>query len=701
MNTVLQYICVPLGYLMKWCWQLIPNYGLAIILFTLATKVILLPLSIWIQKNSIAMVKIQPAVNFLKVNHYGDGDTIAEEQTKLFKKEHYHPMLSLVPLALQIFLLLGVVEIIYHPLTFLFATDRGVITSLANFIGADLSGSSYQLAIIDAIQDGRISAGMSIDGVSADALSAICSAAGRLDLSFLGLNISKIPGEVLGWYLVVPVIAGVSSWVLCFTQNLSNVIQHEQGKLSKYGLMVVSVGISLYLGFFVPAGIAIYWVASNLFSVLQMYILNACINPKKYVDYAALEESRRQLAAIAALDKTDKGSAAYKEARRRERTDYKRFFGIVGKHVVFYSEKSGFYKYFEGLIKELLSRSNLTVHYVTNDPDDVIFTVAKDNPRIQPYYIGLRKTIPLMMRMEADIVVMTTPDLDKYYIKRSFMKKDIEYIYVPHDMMSIQASFREGAFDAFDTIFATGGHIKDEIRATERVYGLREKRVVEFGYPLADRLRELGHEANEKRAKRAPGAPREILVAPSWNEDNLIDSCMEGLVSSFCKEGYHLTVRPHPEYVKRFAARMRAVQDRFADIPEKYLTFELDFSKNSSIYTSDLLITDWSGVGPEFAFATGRPVLFVDTKFKCLNPNYEKIGLVPVEVSLRSEIGMAISKEDVAHADEYARRLFDNAAEYEKRISDVFSAFVYNHGHAAEAGAKYILSSLIEKRKKK
>ena len=53
MNTVLQYICVPLGYLMKWCWQLIPNYGLAIILFTLATKVILLPLSIWIQKNSI------------------------------------------------------------------------------------------------------------------------------------------------------------------------------------------------------------------------------------------------------------------------------------------------------------------------------------------------------------------------------------------------------------------------------------------------------------------------------------------------------------------------------------------------------------------------------------------------------------------------------------------------------------------------
>ena len=103
MDRILYYVCIPLGELMKWCWQLVGNYGLAIVLFTLATKIVLLPFSVWIHKNSIQMVKIQPAVNFLKVNHYGDMDTFADEQAKLFKKEKYHPMLSLVPLALQIF----------------------------------------------------------------------------------------------------------------------------------------------------------------------------------------------------------------------------------------------------------------------------------------------------------------------------------------------------------------------------------------------------------------------------------------------------------------------------------------------------------------------------------------------------------------------------------------------------------------------
>ena len=167
----------------------------------------------------------------------------------------------------------------------------------------------------------------------------------------------------------------------------------------------------------------------------------------------------------------------------------------MNKHLVIYSEKSGFYKYFEALIDSLLKKSNITIHYITNDPYDKIFDIAKDNPKIKPYYIGLKKMIPLMMKLEADIVVMTTPDLDKYYIKRSIMKKDVEYIYVPHDMMSVHMGFREGALDAFDTIFCTGQHVENEVRATEKVYGLPEKACVHFGYPFADKLIEAGEAA--------------------------------------------------------------------------------------------------------------------------------------------------------------------------------------------------------------
>ena len=63
MDNVMYYICYPLGYIMKWCREQVGNYGLAIILFTLVTKLVILPVSVWVHKNSIRMVSIQPQIN--------------------------------------------------------------------------------------------------------------------------------------------------------------------------------------------------------------------------------------------------------------------------------------------------------------------------------------------------------------------------------------------------------------------------------------------------------------------------------------------------------------------------------------------------------------------------------------------------------------------------------------------------------------
>lgn len=686
---IMYYICLPLGYLMKWCWMLVGNYGWAIILFTLATKLVLLPLSVWIHKNTIQMVKIQPDLNFLKVNHYGDLDTIADEQGKLYKKHKYHPMLSLVPLIVQVVLLLGVVEIIYHPLSYLFAVDSETVNALAGLYGIETNTSSFQLTLIEAIKNSAP------EGI--EAFASVIEPIKEFSGNFLGFNLSVIPSEVWGIYTVMPIIAGLSSFIMCWTQNMSNVLQHEQSKLNQYGMTVLSVGISLYLGIGVPAGIAWYWVAGNLLSIAQMYILNAVINPKKYVDYEALEKSRKALADIEALESGKKKDPLYKEHKAREKKDYKRFFHVVNKHLVIYSEKSGFYKYFEAIIDALLKKSNITIHYITNDPDDAIFALSEKEPRIRPYYIGLKKMIPLMMRAEADIMLMTTPDLDKFYIKRSIVKKDMEYVYVPHDMMSMHMGFREGALDAFDTIFCTGPHIVREVRATEKVYGLPEKKLVEFGYPFADKLIAAGE---AERATHITGSRKEILIAPSWQEDNLLDSCIDQLINGLFCDGYHITVRPHPEYVKRYGARMQAIVDRYAHMVGDGLSFELDFTVNKSVYSSDLLITDWSGIALEFCFATRRPALFVNTAIKCMNPNWKKIDCVPTEISLRDVVGVSVDKDRLDECRSIVEDLLESADEYDVKIGKVLSEHIYNQGHAGETGADYLLKSLVEKRKK-
>ncbi len=684
----MDYICYPLGYLMKWCFSLLGNYGLAVIFFTLLTKIVILPLSIWVHKNSIKMVRIQPEVNFLKAKYYGDRERFAEEEDKLHKRVKYNPFTGLLPLVVQIILLMAVVYIIKEPLTHILHLSDDVCRTLADAVGGDYRED--QLSVVRAVLDGTLTAS-AFTGEAAAAIPQIAT----LNLDFLGISLDVIPSRVWGAYIAVPFVAALSSLLLCYVQNAANVIQAEQSKFNQYGMTALSVALSLYLGFFVYTGVALYWVASNLLAIVQQFLLNAAINPKKHVDYEALEKSREELRKIEALD-GGKRDAEYRENRKRERADYKRFFKVVNKHLVIYSERSGFYKYFEALIEGLLEKSNLTIHYVTNDPKDAIFERSKENPRIRPYYIGQKKLIPLMMRMDADIVVMTTPDLETYYIKRSLVRKDVEYIYLPHDMMSVHMGFRKGALDHFDTVFCTGPHVSREVRATERVYSLPEKTLVPFGYPLAEKL-----EASCLALEAHKNAKCEILIAPSWQEDNLLDSCVDKLIASLRAADTHLTVRPHPEYVKRYPDRIAALTERYAGVPEEELTFELDFTTNRSVYSSDLLITDWSGIAYEFCFATKKPVLFVNTKMKVENPEWEAIGETPVEISLRSHVGIALEKDELDRVADAVNDLFTHAESYRAQITDVQNAHLYSYGSAGAEGVRYILSKFAKKKTQK
>ena len=257
-----------LTVIMNFCYRLCRNYGLAIILFTLISKIVLMPLSVWVQKNSIKMVKMQPEINHITARFFGDKDRIAEETNAIYKRYKYNPFASIIPMAVQILLLMGLIEV--------------------------------------------IKAGM-LDP--------------SIDMTFFGhVDLSLVPSQTGGMLVLSPLLAGVSAWILCVAQNASNVLQAEQSKANKYGMMAFSVGLSLYLGWFVAVGVAVYWMASNLFAVLQLYLLNWLIPPKKYVDYEALEKSKQELAALKNLGgkKRRFGDAE----SRRERADYKRFFAL-------------------------------------------------------------------------------------------------------------------------------------------------------------------------------------------------------------------------------------------------------------------------------------------------------------------------------------------------------------------------------------
>lgn len=610
--------------LLAGCYKIIPDYGWSIIFFTLLSKVILIPISVMVQYNSIKMVKMYPQMNRIKAKFYGNSDMISEENYNLYKKENYHPMLDLVPVIVQLIVLMGVVE------------------------------------------------GLKRFNVS--------------DTMFCGFDLSLIPAKVMGRYILIPLIAAFSAWFMCYIQNVANVLQSEQGKVNKYTTMGISVGLSLYLGFFVPAGVALYWTIGNILAVVQLFILNACISPKKYIDYEALKASREELDKVEQYHKTAKKEIS-KENQAREKQDYKRFFKFGYKQIVFYSEKNGFYKYFKNVIEFILDKTDIVIHYVSGDPNDEVFKMSSD--RFQTYYIGENKFIVLMMKLEADIMVMTTPDLQTYHIKKSLVQDNIEYIYMDHAMGDVNLSYRKHALDNFNTIFIPNELTEREIRAQEKLYNLPEKNLVRTGYGLIDDMI-----SQYKPSDREGRNVKEILIAPSWQQDNLIDLCIDEILDQILGKGYHVILRPHPQYVRHFEDKLLAIKEKYKDHEDFEL--QMDFSSNKTVFDADVLMTDWSGIAFEYSFTTLRPTLYINTPMKIMNPDYKEIDIEPFDVAVRDEIGISVDTDKLNTLADAVHRLLNDEVFSEESIAKIREKYLFNIGKSGEVGARYIIGKLIE-----
>ena len=655
------------------------------------TKVILFPVSLWAQRNSVKMIKIQPQFNMIAAQYAGDRDRIAEEQLKLYKQENYKPLIGVIPLLIQIPLILGVISVVYAPLTHILRLESGLIGAFVaeagKLLGMEELGLSAQLRVLELIKGGQTAAfsAVPITG-AAEAVAQIQA----LDMRFLGFDLSVIPSiKVWDKMLLVPLLSAGSSLLLSVEQNRVNVLQKEASWLGKWGMAIFLTLFSLYFAFVVPAGVGLYWILGNLFGILSMHLVNVIYPPQKYIDYEALEESKKALAASKEVEKAMKPTA---EQKKRVKEDYKRFCDEKNvKRLVFYSEKSGFYRYFAGLIDSILAQSDVDIHYVTSDPNDAVFKMG--NPRLIPYYIDDNRLIPLFMKMDADVVVMTMTDLQQYHLKRSLVRKDIEYIYVFHAMVSTQMIYRKGSFDHYDTVFCVGPHHMREIREMEAVYGLPEKRLIEFGYPLLDDLRKK----YEALCERKGAGQFQVLIAPSHQEGNIMDSCLDEILSQLQSNDCKLIVRPHPQYVRRNPAKIGQMKERYRNRAD--ILFETDFTTDDSLYTSDVMITDWSGISMEYSFSTKKPCIFINTPMKVLNPDYKDIASIPVEISLRDRIGVSVDLEELDDLPELIEEIQAGKRLTASEIGEIAHATVYHVGNRGEAGANYIIEEIMKRQK--
>jgi len=358
------------------------------------------------------------------------------------------------------------------------------------------------------------------------------------------------------------------------------------------------------------------------------------------------------------------------------------------KEIVFYTEHEGYYPNFEGLIKELVGKHKQTICYVSSDTHDPILQTSES--RIKTFYVNKLLTL-FMPFVNCKVFVMTLTGLNQYHLKRS--AAPVHYVYVFHALVSTHMMYQFGAFDYYDTIFCVGPHQIREIRKHEEMNDLRKKILIEAGYYRLERINQAFRKNSlTKPASNAKGA---ILIAPSWGKENVLESCGERLVNVLIKAGYEVIVRPHPETVRRCPELIDLFSTTFGANP--HFTLETSVATDDSILRADVLICDCSGIALEYALGTERPVLFLDVPIKIKNKRYTEQGIEPLELFLRSKIGMIVSPEKLDSVPQSVATLIADKEKYKQRLARLRDENVFAFGQSSKVCARHILDIVVGK----
>jgi hypothetical protein len=356
------------------------------------------------------------------------------------------------------------------------------------------------------------------------------------------------------------------------------------------------------------------------------------------------------------------------------------------RRLVFYSEGPANWPHLRDLVTSTLEQADFPACLVSSSASDPALQI-EEGPGFQKFEIGDGWVRTLFFSsLDCDVLVMTMPDLGLSYIRRS--PNPVHYVYVHHSLVSVHMVYSKGAFDHFDTIFCAGPHHESETRAVEKFYDLRPVNLVPHGY---GRLDGIFREKNNPPPLPDKDTAVRVLIAPSWGPSGLLETIGKDLVPVLLNAGIEVCVRPHPQTALLTPSSIEELRRNFSEQPG----FRLDenISGHESLQWAHLMISDWSGAALDFALGLKKPVLFADVPRKVNNPEYEKIGITPMEVTIRTEIGSVLPVAEIDSAPERIRELMNRTFD-EERISSLRTRWVYNVGKSGSEGARSLLNLL-------
>lgn len=287
------------GKCMHFLLEILQNdYFIAIILFTVLTRLILLPINVRQQKTTAKSARIQPKIQKIqkKYNISGISDPkqrqkmqakMNEEMQELYAREGHNPMqMGCGPMVFQMVFLMGIVGIIYYPLAYVIGINN--INEQSDFLielleKANYAGNYLQLGILENWETLRDTVAAKLpDMFTAERIAAIDDF--RSGLYIGGLDMTAIPHWKDGIIVIIPILSLITSLgstlISTFISKKNNPAAAQQ--MSQMMIMMLMMPLfSFYIAFKVPAAVGFYWIISNLIAIIQQLFIAKFFPPRK------------------------------------------------------------------------------------------------------------------------------------------------------------------------------------------------------------------------------------------------------------------------------------------------------------------------------------------------------------------------------------------------------------------------------------
>lgn len=322
----MQYIYKAFGWLMKWCYELLEDFGgyaVALLAFSLIVQLILFPFGIKQQKNSMKQAKLRPKEAAIRKRYAGRTDKatqmkMQEEIQKLYQEENFSPLSGCLPLLIQFPILIALFYVIKSPLTYISGMDESLVLSLNDFMAgiSDVFKEGAKINAIDEISLIReINANFDVVLAEFPKLSEYVLPNFGMFGDFIDLSLKPTVAFDGQWsLLIIPVLTFASAY---FGQKLTRKFTYQSPESaeaqSSMKLMNVMMPLfSAYLAFIWPAAMGLYWTYRSVLSFIQQFLLSRMYPIPVLTD----EELRAAEKAYAAQNKAKPYKASENTARK-------------------------------------------------------------------------------------------------------------------------------------------------------------------------------------------------------------------------------------------------------------------------------------------------------------------------------------------------------------------------------------------------